>query len=207
MPYAEGRTYYDADSHLMELSDWLSTYADPDIRDQLRPLYLGGAGKSADKAVEAAEHRRADPEAAALLEGNLMGPKGWSALGAFDPSERSRALDLLGFDKQLVFSTFATTQFAGDDLDLLYGGSRAHNRGMADFCGHDPRLIAVGSVPLNDAERATPAVAEAIAFGCGAILIPSAPPKDKSPTHPDYNPVWAQLQDADVPFMLHIGGG
>jgi predicted TIM-barrel fold metal-dependent hydrolase len=39
------------------------------------------------------------------------------------------------------------------------------------------------------------------------VLIPSAPPKDMSPTHPNYNPVWARLQDADVPFMLHIGGG
>jgi uncharacterized protein len=207
MPYAEGRTYYDADSHLMELSDWLSTYADPDVREQLRPLYLGGAGKMAEDAVHAAEARRGDPTAAAELEGKLMGPKGWSALGAFDPAERSRALDLLGFDKQLVFSTFAPTQFAGDDLDLLYGGARAHNRGMADFCSADKRLIAVGYVPLADPARASEAVNEAIAFGCGAILVPSAPPKDKSPTHPDYNRVWAQLQDADVPFMLHIGGG
>jgi predicted TIM-barrel fold metal-dependent hydrolase len=207
MPYAEGRTYYDADSHIMELSDWLASYADPDVRERLRPLYLGGAGRLADEAVKAAEQRRGDPAAAAELETKLMGPKGWSALGAFDPTERSRALDLLGFDKQLVFSTFATTQFAGDDLDLLYGGTRAHNRGMADFCAHDPRLVAVASVPLNDPERAIEAVSEAIAFGCGAVLVPSAPPKEKSPTHPDYNGVWAQLQDADVPFMLHIGGG
>jgi hypothetical protein len=38
MPYAEGRTYYDADSHLMELSDWLVQYADPSVRDRIRPL-------------------------------------------------------------------------------------------------------------------------------------------------------------------------
>jgi uncharacterized protein len=207
MPYAEGRTYYDADSHLMELSDWLETYADPDVREKLRPLYLGGAGKLADQAVQAAEARKGDAEAAAALAANVMGPKGWSALGAFDRRERSNALDLLGFDKQLVFSTFAPVQFAGDDLDLLYGGARAHNRGMVDFCSDDRRLIPVGYAPLNDADRAAEAVGEAIDMGCGAVLVPSAPPKDKSPTHPDYNRVWAQLQDADVPFMLHIGGG
>lgn len=33
------------------------------------------------------------------------------------------------------------------------------------------------------------------------------PPRDRSPTHPDYHPLWALLQDANVPFMLHIGGG
>jgi hypothetical protein len=40
MPYAEGRTYYDADSHLMELADWLVLYADPGIRDRIRPLCM-----------------------------------------------------------------------------------------------------------------------------------------------------------------------
>src|SRR5579885_2865596 len=31
MPYAEGRVFYDADSHVMETSDWLEPFADPDI--------------------------------------------------------------------------------------------------------------------------------------------------------------------------------
>ena len=40
MPYAEGRVYYDADSHVMEPSDWLLPYADPGIREHLRKLPL-----------------------------------------------------------------------------------------------------------------------------------------------------------------------
>ena len=207
MAYAQGRTYYDADSHLMELGDWLGRYADPELRDRIRPLYLGAAGPLADSAVRDAEARRGDAGAAALLESHLMDAKGWSALGAFDPTDRSRALDLLGFDAQLVFSTFAPTQFAGHDLELLYGGARAHNRAMADFCSADRRLIAVGFVPLEDSELAAQGVDEALALGCGAVLFPSAPPRDKSPTHPDFDGVWARLQDAGVPFMLHVGGG
>ncbi|MCZ6597117.1 MAG: amidohydrolase family protein [Planctomycetota bacterium] len=209
MPYAQGRTYYDADSHLMELRDWLVQYADPGVREQIRPLALGGAGKLAEQAVAQAEARRSDPssEAARALEENVMGAKGWHALGAFDPSERSRALDLLGFDRQLVFSTFAASQFAGEDLDLLYGGTRAHNRAMADFCGDDERLIAVGFVPWADAERTAAEAEEAIRLGCGSILVPSAPPRGKSPTHPDFDPFWRLLEERDVPFMLHIGGG
>jgi uncharacterized protein len=207
MAYAQGRTYYDADSHLMELGDWLGRYADPELRDRIRPLYLGAAGALADSAVRNAEARRGDAEAAARLESHLMDAKGWSALGAFDPTDRSRALDLLGFDAQLVFSTFAPTQFTGHDLELLYGGARAHNRAMADFCSADRRLIAVGLVPLEDSELAARGVDEALALGCGAVLVPSAPPRDKSPTHPDFDGVWARLQDAGVPFMLHVGGG
>jgi len=207
MAYAQGRTYYDADSHLMELGDWLGRYADPELRDRIRPLYLGAAGALADSAVRDAEARRGDAGASARLEAHLMDAKGWSALGAFDPTDRSRALDLLGFDAQLVFSTFAPTQFAGHDLELLYGGARAHNRAMADFCSADSRLIAVGLVPLEDSELAARGVDEALALGCGAVLVPSAPPRDKSPTHPDFDGVWARLQDAGVPFMMHVGGG
>jgi len=207
MTYAAGRTCYDADSHLMELSDWLAPYADPGIRDRIRPLQLGGAGALADKAVAEAEARRGDPAKARALEDALMEAKGWHALGAFDPAERRRALDLLGFEKQLVFSTFAATQFASDDLDLLYGGTRAHNRAMAEFCADDARLIAVGMVPWADPGRTFEEAREAIRLGCGAILVPSAPPKDISPFHPDHDPLWGLLQDEGIPFMLHIGGG
>lgn len=207
MPYAQGRTYFDADSHLMETSDWLVGYADPALRDRIRPLHLGGAGAMAEQALAAAEARRGDEGAAVALEDALMKAKGWNALGAFDPGERSRALDLLGFDRQLVFSTFAATQFASDDTDLLYGGTRAHNRAMADFCSDDERLVAVGFVPWGVPELTVRAVDEAIELGCGAVLVPSAPPRDRSPSHPEYDGVWARLQEADVPFMTHIGGG
>jgi len=207
MAYAEGRTYYDADSHLMELGDWLVRYADPAVRKRIRPLSLAGAGALAEHAIAAAEARRGDPAQARALEDQLLTAKGWQALGAFDPAERSRALDLLGFEQQLVFSTFAATQFMGDDPELLYGGTRAHNRAMTDFCAHDPRLAPVGMVPWADPQETAKLATEAIALGCRAILVPSHPPRDKSPTHPDYHPFWSVLQDANVPFMLHVGGG
>ena len=58
--------------------------------------------------------RHKDPAAVADAEKNLMLRKGWEALGAFDPDERRRALDLLGFNSQLVFTTFAITHFWGE---------------------------------------------------------------------------------------------
>jgi hypothetical protein len=75
MPYADGRTCYDADSHLMELGDWLVQYADPDIRDRIRPLYLGAAGALAERAVREAAARRGDPTATRELEGRLWMPR------------------------------------------------------------------------------------------------------------------------------------
>jgi predicted TIM-barrel fold metal-dependent hydrolase len=207
MPYATGRRYLDADSHLMELPGWLEHYADPDVRERIRPLALGAAGKLAEDAIRRAEARRARSEADPDVAAKLMTSKGWHAYGAFDPAERSDALDRLGFDAQLVFSTFAPTQYLGEDVDLVFGGTRAHNRAMADFCSADPRLLAVAFVPWGPPELTHQAVVEALDLGCRAVHVPSKPARRGiAPTHPDYDPVWAALAERDVPFVLHVGG-
>jgi predicted TIM-barrel fold metal-dependent hydrolase len=211
MAYAEGRVYLDADSHIMELPGWIESYTDPGVRERIRPLSstLGAAGALADRAVADAEARKGDREAAARLEDGLMTSKGWGGLGAFDPIERTRALDLLGFDRQLVFSTFAADQFLGDsDPDVVFGGTTAHNRAIVDFCSDDERLLPVGFAPWGSPEQTVAAVDEAIDLGAAAVLVPSAPPRDNlSPTHPDYDGVWRTLAERQVPFMLHVGGG
>ncbi len=208
MAYAEGRVVHDADSHIMELPDWISGYADPSIRDRIRPLALGRAGgELAERAVADVSARRHDPERATQAETNLMKKKGWYGLGAFDSGERSRAMDLLGFDSQLVFSTFAATQFMGDDLELELGGLSAHNRGLTEFCADDARLLAVGMANWNGPDNTLNTVVEALDLGAKAILFPSDPGKGISPTHPDYDAVWSVLEERGIPFMLHIGGG
>jgi predicted TIM-barrel fold metal-dependent hydrolase len=202
-----GRRCFDADSHLMELPDWLESYADPGVRERLRPLYLGGAGAMADRAVADAAARRDDPVRAQEAEERLLTAKGWGALGAFDPAERSRALDLLGFESQLVFSTFAPTQFTGADEEVVLGGLRAHNRAMVDFCSDDDRLVPVAQAYWTSPDTTYATVVEALDMGAGAILFPSHPGKGVSPTHPDHDAVWSELEERGVPFLSHIGGG
>ncbi len=204
MPYVDGRTCYDADSHVMEPSDWLDGYADPGVRERLRPA-LGPSDFTVAKAREIKAQREADGEKAARAERRLMA-QGFQAFGSWDPAERSKALDVLGFDAQLVFSTFSTNQFQGDDLDVLYGGARAQNRALVDFCSVDARLLPVGYIPMDDSARAVEETAVALDLGCAAVLVPSAY-KDKSPTHPDFEGVWGQLAESGTPFMLHIGTG
>ena len=203
------RRYCDADSHIMETFDWLKSYADPDMRDRLSDLGLGGAGAMAQKAIDNAVARQDDAEATAALEADVISSaKGWGALGAFNREERKRALDHLGFEKQLVFSTFAASQYLRtDEVDIRYGGARAHNRAMADFCKDDSRLIAVGSLPLEDADAAVKELDTALKEGCKSFWIPASPAGDKSPGHPDFDPVWARMAEAHAPIMLHIGQG
>lgn len=207
MTYAGNRTVLDADSHVMELADFLDGYIDPAYRDRLRRRSMEALAPVLDAAVDRAERRAQDPAAAAEAEERLLLDKGWQAMGAFDPHERSHVLDLLGFDGQLVFATFATALFAGRDVDRLYAGASAQNRAIADFCAHDDRLLGVAFVPLVDPARATRAIAEAIRAGCRAVMVPSTAAGDRAPTHTDLDPVWDTLAEAGIPFVLHVGGG
>ncbi|HEV7761290.1 MAG TPA: amidohydrolase family protein [Acidimicrobiales bacterium] len=207
MPYAEGRTFYDADSHIMELDDWLKSYVEPELRDRFGGLYLGAAGKLADDALHKAEQRQLDDAALAELEGQLMDLKGWHALGAFDPAERSRALDLLGFERQLVFTTFASSQFVtSDDPEKRAAGTRALNKGIVDFCSQDERLLPVAFVPIGNPVRAAAEIEACLADGAAAIHVTHDAPRRVSHTHPDYDGVWGRLAEAGVPFVLHVGG-
>jgi predicted TIM-barrel fold metal-dependent hydrolase len=207
MAYAGDRAILDADSHLMELPGFLDRFAEPDLLPRLRGRDMKAFAPLVDVAVSMADERRTDAAKAAEAEERLMVDKGWMAIGAFDGRERSHALDLLGFRAQFVFATFAGTMYAGRDLDRLYGGSRAQNRAVVDFCAGDDRLLPVGFVPLADPDRAVELTAEAIDLGCAAIHVPSTAAGERSPSHPLLDRVWAQLADASVPFVLHVGGG
>jgi len=156
-----------------------------------------------NEAVVKQRHRAAIGAAAVDV---VRGQKGWNAPGAFDSAERKAALDDLGFDRQLVFSTFSASQYLHhDDLEVRYGGVRAHNRAMAAFCSQDSRLIAAGQLALADPGRCVAEMAEGVRLGCGAFWIPGMPVGDKSPGHPDFDLVWQAFCDLNVPFLLHVG--
>jgi predicted TIM-barrel fold metal-dependent hydrolase len=199
---------FDADSHLMEVDEWLPTYADPQVRDRLRPLDFAKAGAGAAELMSSLPTLWAHQRGEGVTAGVLTGPKGWMAPGALDADVRSRVLDALGISAQLVFPTFSPAQFnRSDDLDLVYGGTRALNRAMADFCRRDPRLMAVGFLPLQDPALAVETLDQALAEDVAAVWIPSDAPGDFSPAHVDLEPVWARLAESGVPFVLHVGGG
>ena len=207
MPYATNRSYCDADSHILETRDWIAKFTDPDILPKLPEMSLLKSGtKSFEVINEAVVRQKHRAVSGAVAVDVVKGVKGWNAPGAFDAVERKAALDDLGFDRQLVFSTFSASQYLHhEDPDVRYGGIRAHNRAMAAFCSHDSRLIAAGQVSLADPQRCVAEMAEGVRLGCGAFWIPGMPVGDKSPGHPDFDCVWQTFCDLNVPFLLHVG--
>ena len=205
MTYAQGRRVVDADSHLMEWPGFLTDHADPELRHRLPPILGGRTG------LDVTLGRHSDDERRALigLRDDLVkrGPKWHAALGAVEPTERSTALDLLGFDHQVVYSSLCAPLFDLGDTDLRYGAYRAHNRAMAGFCGEDARLCGVALCDLDDPDRAAAELDESLAMGLRLVWIPARAPGGRAPGHPLHDRFWACLAEAGVPFVLHVGSG
>ena len=226
MAYApKDRNFYDADSHVMELPNFIIDYADKEFKDLIPPVNYK-ASLVTDEEVEeiinnGGKHSKEHVAAQiALGDGLIAESKEIQALGAFDRDDRSVAMDLLGFKKQLVFATHSVvTPFRdlrgkakyvdnqkGISPELRYGATRAHNRAMADFCSEDSRLMGVGVIPLHEPELAMIELDFAIKSGLEAIWIPHYACGDRSPGHLALDPFWQKLSDEGIPFLMHVGG-
>ena len=227
MTYApDNRNFYDADSHVMELPNFIIDYADKEFKDLIPPVNYK-ASLVTDEEVEiivknGGRHSKAHVDAQIALGDRLIAEsKEIQALGAFNREDRSVAMDMLGFKKQLVFATHSVvTPFR--DLrgkakyvdkqglqvtpELRYGATRAHNRAMSDFCSEDSRLMGVGVIPLHEPELAMKELDFAIKSGLEAIWIPHYACGDRSPGHVALDPFWDKLSEEGIPFLMHVGG-
>ena len=199
----------------MELPDFLKSYADPSIRADI-PEVSYSASLVTDEEVAVIMSQGGRHSEAHIADQIAMGDdliaksKEIQALGAFNKDDRTAALDMLGFKKQLVFAThsvaFPFHPSQKKDPNLRYGATRAHNRHMADFCSDDSRLMGVGIIPLDDPAKAMEELEFALSLGLESIWVPHRAPGDRSPGHIDLEPFWALLAQSGTPFVLHVGG-
>ncbi len=106
--------------------------------------------------------------------------------------------------------------FAGppkaEDYEYRRAGVHAHNRWMVDFCGRKPAQRAgIGQIFVNDIDDSIADATWIKEHGLrGGVLLPTVAPDVKwvKPLyHPDYDRLWAVLQDLDIPVHLHGGTG
>jgi len=214
MSYAQHRKIIDADSHVIELDDFLHAVADEEHKDLIplmssqKELPVVEAGLARGR--ELFEKRQKDPETMAKFEEAILDntKSGWNRLGAFDSAERSHALDLFGYSIQWILPTFSFHQIAHtEDLDVLDAGSRTLNKAMANFCKTDERLKAIGYLPLQlGPKKALAIMKQGFEDGCYSFMIDTNEPNDKniSFTHPDFDPIWNEFVEKKSPFVIHV---
>lgn len=214
MTYAGTRRIIDVDSHLIELENFLFDTATADEKAMIPSmLEQQPVIQKRDRLELGREQflaRQGDAALTAEYEAQILDNSkvGWGRLGAFDPVERSRAIDLFGYEIQLVLATFTFHQFYNDpDPAVREAGARALNRAMGNFCGSDPRMRAVGYVPLGlGPDKAIDIIDAGLADGCFTFSVDTneSNAEGRSFTHADFDRVWAKFVSHRMPVVSHV---
>lgn len=99
-----------------------------------------------------------------------------------------------------------------EDYEYCLAGIRAHNRWLADFCAEAPeRRAGIGLILPHDIDEAIRDVQWIAEHSLrGGVLLPMVPDDCtwlKPLHHPDYDPLFAAIQDCDLVMNQHSGQG
>ena len=140
----------------------------------------------------------------------------------WDATERIGDMDTEGVAGEVIFPNTVPPFFktsvlicgnpSVEDYPLRLEGIRAHNRWLVDFCAEAPeRRAGIGLIYLNDIEKALEDVKWIAEHGLrGGVLLPHVP---DDCTHilplyaPEYDRLWAAIQDHDLVVNQHGGTG
>ncbi len=128
--------------------------------------------------------------------------------GHSDPVERLRDMDADGVDASSSYCEVSAFRYLYLVEDGAAEATRAFNMALAEFASADPkRLVVSYQIPIHDVEMAVNEVRWAAANGCKSLQLPVFPAELGLPDYWEtrYDPLWAAIQDADLPVCLHIG--
>ena len=68
---------HDADSHVMETPEWFTAFADPGVREKMKPLYVATVKPGEADLIEEMRRKHADPEFRARDAEEIWTRKNW----------------------------------------------------------------------------------------------------------------------------------
>ncbi len=138
--------------------------------------------------------------------------RGWDAQSQVD------AMDAEGLDLAVLFPSRglfvlgldSVEQMGIDGLEPEFATaiSRAYNDWMKDFCDHAPdRMFGAGMVAPHDVPGAVDEARRCVEdLGFRSIFLAPSTVNRRPWHHPDYDPLWAEIERLDVPVGFHGGG-
>lgn len=203
----------DADSHVLEPPDLWEEY----LEDRFKP-----------RAIRIARPAGGGPEQL-LVDGDVILPMGLAGLGgveldaatlftdptltymdgapaaSMDTQARLQLLDDWGVDAGVVFPTIGILWDKEEDPELAMAYARAYNRWQWDFASPAPdRILPIAHVPLYDPDLALEELRRCLRLGFKGMFLAPEPVMGKRPSHPDFDPLWHELQEAGLPVCLHV---
>ncbi|HEX6031679.1 MAG TPA: amidohydrolase family protein [Tepidiformaceae bacterium] len=123
---------------------------------------------------------------------------------SMETEARIKLFDDSGIHGGVVFPTIGIL-WDSDDPTLADAYARAYNRWCLDFVGQHPqRIYPMAHVALHDPALALAELRRCLKLGFKGVFLPPEPVLGKSPAHPDFDPLWHELEDAGIPVCLHV---
>ncbi|MEZ5595236.1 MAG: amidohydrolase family protein [Pseudomonadales bacterium] len=201
----------DCDMHVLEPATLWLDYLEPGFRSRAIRIERNALGEEqliiGDKVVLerglaglGGVHRNR----AELFSGKLTYAQG-SPPAAYDPAARQTLLDEWNVRASVTFPTIGILPFPTDDQALASAYCRAYNTWLAEFAQSVPgRIIPIATVNWFDVESAILELDRCLRLGFRGLFVPPETIGGRSPSHPDFNPLWQRLTDAGLPGCLHV---
>ena len=222
-----GFPVYDSDNHMYETEDAFTRHLPADYKGAIRYVQVDGRTKIAIKGLiseyipnptfevvappgaQEEYYRHGNPDGKSLREifGKPIRCPDW----ARNAQARLPHLDELGIQGSLMFPTLASLleERMRDDPDLTHTVVHSLNQWIHDewtFNYHD-RIFATPIITLPIVEKAIEELEWCLDKGARCILIRPAPAwglrGPRSPGLPEFDPFWAQVQEAGVLVGMH----
>jgi predicted TIM-barrel fold metal-dependent hydrolase len=132
----------------------------------------------------------------------------WGRAGKADPYERLRDMDTDGVDAEVLYCEVSAYRFLYRIKDGWQEATRAFNDALLDFGAVDPkRLVVSCQIPIHDIDAAVAEVRRVARLGGKSLQLPVYPNELGLPEYFDdrYDPLWATIQELDLPICCHIG--
>ena len=125
-------------------------------------------------------------------------------VGGYDPDEHIRDMELDGVAGEVLYPSQGLFLFKVEDPELLSAIFRAYNDWLADFCATNPgRLKGIAMVNVDDVQDGVSELERTAKKGLVGAMITEYPPEDHRYDSPEYEPLWAAVQDLNMPVSLH----
>jgi predicted TIM-barrel fold metal-dependent hydrolase len=187
----------DADSHVFEPRDlWVERLEAP-FKDRAPRFMRNDAGQELFF-IDGKWQKRVP------FEGNAWEDR---PRGGFDPYERLRVMDAQGIEKTVLYPTLGLNLAAVEDVPLASALCRVYNDWLHEYCSADPqRLYGAAALNLMDPQAAAAEARRCVTeMGYKAVMIRPNPSRGRSLHHPDYEPLYTEIERLDVVLAVHEG--
>ncbi|MCP5178848.1 MAG: amidohydrolase [Pseudomonadales bacterium] len=195
-----------ADGHVQEPSDLWKVRMDSRFHDRLPGVVLDGKGGAMQKTEGFRPLRiRNIPFQGEDMLRNRSGRT---------PEERLTDLAMDGVDAEILFPNKGLTIWATPDPSFSLAMCRAWNDWAWETFGpYNDRLAPMACVAPGDLNGTIAEIQRAAKLGFRGLSLPCKPvwgaPDHEAPNYnlPEFDPMWACIQDVDLPITFHVSTG